>query len=66
MRGDEPVRWGWTPAAWGAAVETEVRRSTLEQGLPVEVEDEAVLSRVASLLAEGSCAFDRLDAAVRA
>jgi len=46
------MRWGWMDEDWDAAVEDEVLRSTAEQGLTIEVADEATLNRVARLLAE--------------
>ncbi len=46
------MRWGWMDEDWDAAVEDEVLRSTAEQGLTVEVADEATLNRVARVLAE--------------
>jgi len=40
--------------AWDAAVEAEVLRSTAEQGLPVEVDDETAIDRVARVLAQNA------------
>jgi hypothetical protein len=56
--GDQ-LMWGRTRAAWEAAVEAEVLRSTGEQGLPVEVDDLAALNRIACVLADGMIGVDR-------